>query len=125
MADELKPVHCYVSPAGNNKIADWYGTLSIQERADTDEFIKNMRKTREWTMPDYRPRLKGYGNLGELRWQSGKRQHRLIGYLRGGAFFALIGCTHKQRAYNPADALETAEKRKREVESGQSRTELL
>ena len=125
MADELKPVRCYVSPAGNNKIADWYDALPIQERADADEFIKNMRKTAEWTMPNYRPRLKGHKSRGELRWQSGKRQHRLIGYLKGGAFFALIGCTHKQRVYDPVDALETAERRRRELETGGARTVLL
>jgi hypothetical protein len=68
----LKPVRCYVSPADNNKIADWYETLSVQEQSDTDEFIKTMRKTKEWTMPNYRPHLKGHKGLGELRWQSRK-----------------------------------------------------
>ena len=59
MADELKPVSCYVSPANNNKIAEWYKGLSAQERADADEFIKNMRKTKDWSMPNYRPSLQG------------------------------------------------------------------
>jgi hypothetical protein len=55
MADGLKLVRCYVSPADNNKIADWYNDLSVQQRADTDEFIKDMRKKAEWKLPNYRP----------------------------------------------------------------------
>lgn len=122
MANELKPVRCYVSPAGNNKIADWYEALSIQERADADEYIKNMRKAREWTLPHYRPKLRGYSGLGELRWTSEKKQHRLVGYLKNGTFFAMIGCTHKQQAYDPVDALHSADKRKRELEGGKAKT---
>jgi hypothetical protein len=122
MTDALKPVRCYVSPAGKNKIAEWYQELSIQQRADADEFIKNMRKKIEWTMPDYRPKLKSHGAIGELRWQSDSKQHRLVGYLKGGTFFALIGCIHKQQIYNPSDALDTADKRKAEIKSGKAST---
>ena len=65
MADaDLKPILCYVSPAGNNKIAEWYWELSVEERADADEFIKDMRKTKEWIMPAYRPKLKNHKGLG-------------------------------------------------------------
>jgi len=122
MADALKPVRCYVSPAGNNKIADWYNDLSVQERADADEVIKNMRKTKEWKLPNYRPRLKGYTGLGELRWTSEKKEHRLIGFLQSNVFFALMGCTHKGTVYSPADALDQADKRKSQIENGKAIT---
>jgi hypothetical protein len=118
MLDAIKPVRCYVSLAGNNKIADWYQGLSVQERADADEFIKLMRRETEWKMPHYRPRLKGYRGLGELRWTSEKKEHRLIGYLHRGAFFAVMGCTHKGKVYDPADALEQADKRKDQIQNG-------
>jgi hypothetical protein len=122
MADALKPVRCYVSPAGNDKIADWYNGLSAQGRADTDEFIKNMRKTDEWKMPHYRPRLKGYAGLGELRWTSEKKEHRMIGYLRGGVFFAVMGCTHKGSIYDPANALVESDRRKSHIQNGKAVT---
>jgi hypothetical protein len=122
MSDALKPVHCYVSPAGNDKISDWYGDLSAQGRSDADEFIKNMRKTRDWKPPHYQPRLKGYVGIGELRWISEKKQHRLIGYLQGGAFFAVMGCTHKGNVYDPADALDQADKRKTQIQNGKAIT---
>ena len=109
-------IRCYVSPAGNNKVADWYGELSSQEKADADEFLKAMRKTREWAMPNYRPRLKNGEGLGELRWVSEKQQQRLLGFFNGGYWYALVGCTHKQQVYSPTDALETAKRAKKDIE---------
>jgi hypothetical protein len=117
MADDLKPILCYVSPAGNNKISDWYDDLSATEKAATDEFLKNVRRTANWKMPDYRGSLKGHKGIGELRWPAEKKEHRLIGYLTGGKFVALIGCIHKQKIYTPANALETADKRKKDIEN--------
>lgn len=73
-------------------------------------------------MPNYRPSLRGYERLGELRWVSEKKQHRLIGYLRGGTFHALVGCTHKQQIYDPSESLDTADKRRRQIERGDART---
>ena len=115
-------VRCYQSRAGNNKIADWYGGLSVQQKADTDEFLKNMRKTREWKPPEYRPRLRGDDGLGELRWRSENKQHRLMGFFMKGIWYAVLGCTHKQQVYDPADALATAKKRKKEIERGEVQT---
>jgi hypothetical protein len=64
-----------MSRAGNNLIADWYADLTVQGKADADEFLKNMRRTKavDWKMPYYRPRLKGLNGVGELRWQSEKK----------------------------------------------------
>ncbi len=118
MSDQVKPVRCYVSQAGNNKIGEWYQGLSVQGRADADEFIKLMRRTSEWKMPHYRPLLKGYKGLGELRWTSGRKEHRLIGYLHRGTFFAVMGCTHKGKVYDPTDALVQAAKRKDQIQKG-------
>ena len=117
MGDELRPIRCYVSPAParREKIADWYYSLSPQERADADEFIKDMRKIKLWKMPQYR-HLGGGTGLGELRWRSEKKQHRLIGFFSEGTWFAVMGCTHKQRIYDPPDALTSAAVRKNQIE---------
>jgi hypothetical protein len=110
------------SPAGNNKIADWYSNLLAQEQADTDEFIKDMRKTKDWSLPNYRPRLRRYPEFGELRWVSENKQHRLIGCFMQGFWCALIGCTHKQQRYDPPDALDTARRRKGQLERMEATT---
>ena len=117
----MKTIRCYVSPppAKRNKIADWYNDLSPQECADADDFIKNMRKTREWKPPLYKRLRDG---LGELRWTSCKKQHRLIGFFWGYAWYAVIGCTHKQRIYSPAQCLETARSRKTQIERSEVET---
>ena len=117
----MRSIRCYISPppANRNKIADWYYDLLPQERADADEFIKDMRKTRDWKPPLYKPLGRG---LGELRWSSNKKQHRLIGFFMGYAWYAVMGCTHKQRIYSPQNALETAKTRKSEIERGEVET---
>lgn len=115
-------IRCYVSPAGNNKIADWYSGLSAQERADTDEFLKDMRMTRKWEMPLYRPRLKNGDGLGELRWPSEGKQHRLLGFFSEGFWYAVQGCTHKQQIYKPPECLDTAKRYKRQIERKEVRT---
>src|SRR6202521_2512785 len=97
------PIRCYVSLAGNNKIADWYAGLSVQGKSDADEFLKNMRRTSDWQMPSYRAKMRGIKGvkdrdtkgLGELRWSSENVEHRLLGFFRGGGWCALMGCTHK------------------------------
>ena len=117
----MRSIRCYISPppASRNKIADWYNDLSAQERADADEFIKNMRKTRDWKMPLHKPLR---GGLGELRWKSSNKQHRLIGFFMGYAWYAVMGCTHKQQVYDPPNALETAKTRKGQIERGEVET---
>lgn len=122
------PIRCYVSASGRNKIAEWYEGLSVQERSDADEFLKNMRRLppSDWKMEEYRSRLsyirgvakaKAQG-LGELRWKSENKQHRLLGFFRKGVWYAVLGCTHKQNIYKPADSLANAARRKTEIELG-------
>ncbi len=107
---------------GNNKIEDWYRALSAGEQADTDEFLKNMRMVQDWSMPDYRPRLANSDGLGELRWLSDNKQHRLLGFFFKGSWCAVQGCTHKQTIYKPPDSLETAKRYKRQIERGEVKT---
>lgn len=116
------PIRCYVSPGDNNKILDWYKNLSAQEKADADVFLANMQKTRDWQMPHYRARLGGGEGLGELRWHSEKKQHRLLGFFMGRFWYAVVGCVHKQGVYSPPDALDTAKRNKRQIERGEVRT---
>ena len=67
-------------------------------------------------------RFKGCPRLGELRWKSGGRQHRLIGYFKNGIFVALIGCTHKMNIYSPQNAIEEADNRRDRIERKEATT---
>lgn len=113
------PIRCYVSPAENNQIAVWYAGLSKQEQSDADEFIKTLRKMRRWRGPDYRRLDDG---IGELRWKSENKQQRLLGFFQDGVWYALIGCKHKQQIYTPQNCLDTAKKRKRQIQNNEVTT---
>lgn len=45
-----------------------------------------------------------------------------MGFFMKGIWYAVLGCTHKQQVYDPADALATAKKRKKEIERGEVQT---
>ena len=114
----------YVSPMGRKAIDDWRKRdLAIGgPRVDLDVFLKNLVKQREWEYPD-RGYLKGdrYRGLTELRWKSGGKPHRIFGYeLREFEYLMLVGCTHNKRKYDPPDAMETARRRRREIEEGRA-----
>ena len=115
-------IRCYVAPSGKNRIREWYEDLSVQGKADASALLQNMRKIQPWAMPHYK-KLKNCGGLGELRWISEKVQHRLLGFFKDGCWNAVMGCTHRQRIYKPADALATAEKRMKEIEKKSARVE--
>jgi len=114
----VRPIRCYVSPSGRNKITDWYNDLSPTEQAAADEFLKDIRKLKKWERPNYRT-LKNCNGLGELRWFAEKKQQRLIGFFLGVTWYAVIGCTHKQRIYSPSECLDTAKTRKKQIERGE------
>ena len=95
-------------------------------RADMDTFLKILAKKVEWTRPDIKP-LKGrpYRGLTELRWPSGKIQHRIIGVRLGDVgnqrqYLMLLGCTHKNNVYDPPDALDSAAKNKKKIDAGEA-----
>jgi len=114
----------YVSPNGNNLIEEWRQGLSDTGRFMFDNLLKNNRKTEkplEWI--GFKRFIKGQGErerLWELHFYSDKRQYRMIGAFGPGRKEAalLLGCYHKQRAYSPPDAIETAFRRKRDLWEG-------
>jgi len=115
----------YVSPMGRAAIADWRKRLPVgAPKADLDQFLKLMVKLGVWEYPDI-DTLKGerYAGLTELRWKSDRKPHRIFGYKSNDyEYTMLIGCTHDKKKYDPPDAMETAWRRKREIESGEAST---
>lgn len=104
----------YVSPAGNNLIAEWYCGTSVESRAMLDALLDVLSKKKEWTAPEFKHLGDG---LGEIRWKCDGKQHRVIGSWQNepSGFWLLIGCTHKQKIYSPPDAIATAGKRLRGI----------
>ena len=115
----------YVAPSGRKLVSEWYGKLSLQIQSDFDRMLGILANKKEWKYPEFK-RLQGrqYRGLGEIRWQSGGVQHRVIGCNGSGAgeYTLLIGCTHKGRVYDPPSALGTAIQRMRALKDGQGTT---
>jgi hypothetical protein len=102
----------FVSAAGNNLISEWYCSQPVECRAMFDDLLDILAKKAAWKYPEFKRLENG---LGEIMWRFGKVQHRMIGcsWKAPSGYLLLIGCTHKQDIYNPPDAIETADKRRR------------
>jgi phage-related protein len=111
----------YISPQGRNMIADWYARLLKQAQSDFMTLIRILAKTRQWKDPAFKHLKSKYQGMGEIRFTSERKEHRVIGFRWPGPqqFTMLIGCFHKQRVYTPANALDTALQRKRFLEQGE------
>jgi hypothetical protein len=57
----------YVSPAGNNLIAEWYCGISVDSRAVFDDLLDVLSKKAEWGYPDFKRLEEG---LGEIKWSA-------------------------------------------------------
>jgi hypothetical protein len=113
----------YISPMGNESITDWRSSLTVSNLADLDTFLRNMAKKSKWAYPDVgglagKP-LKG---LHELRWRGEQGvPHRIGGYFAAdNEFVMLIGWTHNKKKYDPPSALESLQKRKNRVNTGEA-----
>jgi hypothetical protein len=117
-----------VSANGRKAIDDWRSSLPPGgAKADFDSFLNLLARSDEWAAPDIRLLRGKQSGLSELRWTSGKVEHRIVGYRqpdRDGRhqYVMVIGCTHKGRVYKPADALATAVARKHQIERGEATT---
>lgn len=90
-----------------------------------DTFLKVLVKQKVWHYPDIDGLGSGkYQGLSELRWKCGRVPYRIIGYTAAERVFVmLIGCTHNERKYKPADCFDTALARKKEIERNQASTD--
>lgn len=100
-----------------NPWQSWYGSQDSAVRGRHDHVVRFL-DAGHWKEP-YSAVLKNTGGLVEIRIVSGV-QHRLIGIRHSitDEFTVMIACTHKQKRYNPTDAIETAMSRAKEVKEG-------
>ncbi|MGH9345481.1 MAG: hypothetical protein ACRD19_17175 [Terriglobia bacterium] len=110
----------YVSSSGRKTITGWRAKFPAgQPRPFMDRFLTDLVKKDKWQSPDV-DGLAGskYRGLSELRWTCGK-PYRILGYtISDHVFLMLIGCTHNAKKYDPSDCLNTAVKRKNDIENG-------
>jgi len=108
---------------GRNVIADWRKKdLVAQQKADMDALILIWKTQKKWDSNDFK--MLG-GGLSEFRFRSCKAQLRLIGFHwprsplgAVGNYTFVLGCSHKQRVYDPPEALTTAADRMENLQRG-------
>ena len=109
----------YVSPLGRGAIVDWRGDLkTAQRKADFDVFLRGMVKKSSWAYPEIGGLSgKHLKSFKELRWKSDGVPHRIGGYFSAdNEFVMLIGWTHNAKKYDPSNAFETLQKRKKALQ---------
>jgi hypothetical protein len=111
----------YYSEAGNNMIQEWYKRRDPDVRADFDTTLKNLSIA---PAPEWRD-MKEFKHLGreglcEVRFTTANVQYRVAGFFGPGErTFSLYVCaTHKQKVYNPPNALDLAIKHRNGVKNG-------
>lgn len=112
----------YVSPAGNDLVAKWVEGLSVPDRSDLEALLRILSRQKIWVGDEFKWLSgKKFQGLGEIRFESQQGTPlRLIGTKTGtpNHFVFLIGCSHRSRKYDPANALDTAVKRRKAVLNG-------
>lgn len=115
-----------MSPAGNNRIEEWVQGLSGEAQLFFNSILSNIRNTdkpQEWTA--FKRFLSGKyrkDRIWELQFITDKRQYRVLGVFGPARKEAtlLVGCYHKQRVYQPPNALDEAVKRQKALSEGRA-----
>lgn len=107
----------------SNPIEAWYQSLSEEGQFVFDSLLKAHRKASsptEWNGCKFLQGECRQYRIWEWCFFADGRQQRLLGMFadeRKKAIF-LIGCYHKQKRYTPADCLNTAVRRAKDVQKG-------
>lgn len=117
----------YCSSDGKSVIEVWLDGEGDEVDIALNALLKQLAKTKnhlEWM--GWRGFLQGDKYKEERIWELGfkvdDKQYRVFGRWEGKKQTILFcGCYHKQEIYTPADALDTALKRAREVSQGKAR----
>jgi hypothetical protein len=108
-----------------NFIAEWMDTIGVRPKAKINAVLKNLSETpqAEWHKTKAAEKLKGQGDLWEIKAFASDVQWRPIGFFGPGpgTFTLLAGATEKDRKLLPLSVLETAQGRKANVQADQKR----
>ncbi|MDX6575123.1 MAG: Phage derived protein Gp49-like [Blastocatellia bacterium] len=106
---------------GRGVITDWVEDLDMEAEEDFHGILRGLEVAPRalWVRPVYDvfdP------EIGEIRFKANGLQHRVFGFFLTelSRYVMLIGATKKGRSYNPRDAVNTARKRKKLIQSDRS-----
>jgi phage-related protein len=105
---------------GSREMSKWFAA-NTGARARFRIRVEHLQKIdrNDWAWAQFHKLEDG---LAEIKWKSGKKQFRAIGFDHNGWFVMVLGCTHKMSVYDPPGYLTTAKRIMREVENEQWNT---
>jgi phage-related protein len=113
----------YCSPTGRNDVQVDIDGVDEEVR---EHFLTRLRYLAntpqiDWHEPQAK-KLKGVENVYEIRFKAGNLQYRPLGYFgpREGEFTILVWAYKKQSVYTPAEAINTAGKRRKLLDKGEA-----
>ena len=114
----------YVSDAGNSgvqKIIDGQDEAVIQHFKIRVKYLANTPK-RDWQEP-HALKLKKVTDIYEIRFKANGVQVRPFGFFGPNVneFTILVWATHKQKIYDPHNAIDTANSRRKLIQEGKAR----
>ncbi len=116
-------IYDYVEDVGGgrvrNTIAEWMDSIGVRPKAKINAILKNLSETpqTEWHRSRAAEKLKGQGDLWEIKAFASDIQWRPIGFFGPdrGTFTLLVGAIEKDRRLLPPTVLATAQARKASV----------
>ena len=106
-----------ISRNGVGRLTTWFSD-NRGARAKFRIRVQHLAKiaSKDWTWQQFHSLGDG---ISEIKWKTGNKQFRAIGFDRDGFFVMVIGCTHKMKVYDPPECLKSAIRLKKEVENGE------
>ena len=107
----------FINTHGDNEFEEWRAKLVAKDRAKIPIFINRLRLIKTWDTKLVKP-LKGHTTISELRIKGlNNVQLRPLGCLgpREGEFTILVGAIERDGVFNPKNAPQRAEDRRKLV----------
>jgi hypothetical protein len=116
---------CYRSERGVDEIKAWYDRQTPKVRG---KFLSRLRtlgqfQAHQWREPYFRWLHGDYEEIGEIRFEVARVQHRPLGFRGAGRVFTLVICAREVNdRFVPGDACATALMRKASIEGNKERS---
>ncbi|WP_313035661.1 type II toxin-antitoxin system RelE/ParE family toxin [Massilia alkalitolerans] len=111
----------YVSPTGRAEVQDEIDALEVEVSIGFQVRIRYLATTpkNDWKKPHAR-KLQGVKDVYEIRFKANGVEFRPLGYFgpNEGEFTILIWAYKKQDIYDPANAIKSADKRRKQIVEG-------
>lgn len=115
---------CYLDANGADVIDAWLGAQNDKIQAKFDQRVRHLRQQPrdKWVRPYFDTLSDDCSGLGEIRFEVGNVQHRVIGFASDEMEFTLVFvATEKGGKFVPKDTCKSAQRRKTEVLADRTR----